>query len=1520
MFDLMIKYLYQPTRQSKLYTDENCIKTVVKLAERCRKYFPATTKSELIAEIGKWLYPLQSRYLSQFVSILVIFLPNTQWDEEIVQLLEPTNGLLWSTTSKRIETLNMLLLARRTKGNLSETDWSAAAPFIFNILRRHLKLPGADAGPKSIAKWNPDEKPGNRIVRNLHPDFTRCFSRWFIRALRDGDCLLDELSLFITSMDSFCHPSNGGSWSSELTDLFLNLVESMNKRLYRKNLGYTLPPLTQATVDRFVKIIWPSMSKLVFSKNYICSLGAQAVAKGLANLSPTFVLNETLLMSEPTLSTLTEPHRTNACIGLLSSVSRKFLDPIAVPGGLATLISLFNAILPGIDPNDPFKTINSLSFTSGALAVTPIWDVSSSLLYSEDCPENANAEATAGFESFCILFIEQCLNYLRSLTKPSEGGEDGCTAILINTLDLFFMQLSPAYSDIVLDKILIFAREEVDLSSAKATGYILGKAIMHSHRYGLVLSWLLEQSKSLIERGYGHEEHESDDVCSRLICSLNMLYRCFTYACAPQSPFDYAETFVQLFDVGRQCKQKTVAILLAKTAKAFVKALSGFYPRDWRSYQSSQVNLTDFGRLYRVEDIAIDWRCPTEADFTSSLFLCDRFLGIADKIEFHRTRLIFYRNILKGILSLRSNMMVFGQGLPEVETLFSRCIDSCLDLVASLQTVETKTLMIEILGIALTYRGIGRDSYDDMHRTFGYLKSAFSYYKKDPLRPRFWYVKRAFLQHLCRLEKLGYREAEMTPRYGDIVRTLFEFSVSRFPEIHSESQSQLGRSAFMSAARTRQIISEWALRLADPSLDEDGLKALLGLRGSSMMTAICSDWQLLLNFLTWIVPLNNRPDIDSIPKIYELITGFFVDSARSFNSPPGLWNGNPRLESVLGFSFEVARYHDWRASIRTQVFDFLAQSYSTANWRTQIMISTFLLIFLDPASDGISESLVHIFVEGCASEVVDVRFTSHQACKVTLHAFNLQTNPSRPEDWCIESLLNWKNGSRTAGRSSPLEGYNFKSSFVPTSAVQKIMKVSLIEESDEPTKLNFRPDTCRLVQGLVDIMGPELFFAELEKTISKVGESEWPAGLQRISAEWIGGILKSLLYTCDTTSFSSILISRIVPLIVQSWARCGVDASRYWFGALYFACRGRAPSAIHPLYEFMKQQLLASYSCSSTEITLRIISMHALLKGCGYGTDATELLLPIMSHLFTSHFLVVRREAAHLFREIIRNLYAPGSTITSDSILLPILQRNVAMEFIKATVELGHASFNDPVLSGSWPVLPTLLPRILLAHHSDEIEMQLVTKHAAKRLAWLDYCPSKEMALSIVENLCNLISQSSVVVHVRKLAIEVLGLFYGRNYALFDEAMSGHYLSAVLAWTDDEQLEVREGATSILTMFLHTRTASASNLARSVILSLRKTVPAIKSAEGIPARHGRVLRASALILAFPYQLHEWAPQLLLILTKFLPDRAVIQATVRKTFSEFKRTHMDNWASERLLFNEEELDAISELLVSPSYYA
>ena len=56
-------------------------------------------------------------------------------------------------------------------------------------------------------------------------------------------------------------------------------------------------------------------------------------------------------------------------------------------------------------------------------------------------------------------------------------------------------------------------------------------------------------------------------------------------------------------------------------------------------------------------------------------------------------------------------------------------------------------------------------------------------------------------------------------------------------------------------------------------------------------------------------------------------------------------------------------------------------------------------------------------------------------------------------------------------------------------------------------------------------------------------------------------------------------------------------------------------------------------------------------------------------------------------------------------------------------------------------------------------------------------------------------------------------------------------------------------------------------------------------------------------------------QVLLLVADFL-----FAATVKKALQSFKRTHQDNWAEHKAAFTEDELSELTDLLVSPSYYA
>ena len=55
------------------------------------------------------------------------------------------------------------------------------------------------------------------------------------------------------------------------------------------------------------------------------------------------------------------------------------------------------------------------------------------------------------------------------------------------------------------------------------------------------------------------------------------------------------------------------------------------------------------------------------------------------------------------------------------------------------------------------------------------------------------------------------------------------------------------------------------------------------------------------------------------------------------------------------------------------------------------------------------------------------------------------------------------------------------------------------------------------------------------------------------------------------------------------------------------------------------------------------------------------------------------------------------------------------------------------------------------------------------------------------------------------------------------------------------------------------------------------------------------------------------------LCRHVHDPNPIKSSVTQAFSEFRRTHMDNWAEDQLRFTEEQKQALVDVLVSPSYY-
>jgi len=93
-----------------------------------------------------------------------------------------------------------------------------------------------------------------------------------------------------------------------------------------------------------------------------------------------------------------------------------------------------------------------------------------------------------------------------------------------------------------------------------------------------------------------------------------------------------------------------------------------------------------------------------------------------------------------------------------------------------------------------------------------------------------------------------------------------------------------------------------------------------------------------------------------------------------------------------------------------------------------------------------------------------------------------------------------------------------------------------------------------------------------------------------------------------------------------------------------------------------------------------------------------------------------------------------------------------------------------------------------------------------------------------------------------------------------------------------------------------------------------------KTAKKMVLRHSGVLGLCAFVNAYPYDIPEFIPDILMFLSGYIHEVQPIAATIKKTLQDFKRTHQDNWQDHKLKFSEDQLAVLTDILVSPSYYA
>jgi hypothetical protein len=242
---------------------------------------------------------------------------------------------------------------------------------------------------------------------------------------------------------------------------------------------------------------------------------------------------------------------------------------------------------------------------------------------------------------------------------------------------------------------------------------------------------------------------------------------------------------------------------------------------------------------------------------------------------------------------------------------------------------------------------------------------------------------------------------------------------------------------------------------------------------------------------------------------------------------------------------------------------------------------------------------------------------------------------------------------------------------------------------------------------------------------------------------------------------------------------------------------------------------------------------------------------------------------------------------------------------------------------------------MLCTNSASELEPDLA-KDCTVCLACLASCILPPNTLSVALDAVQQVAESPSW-RARAAVLEFLQVtvFNNMSSVLSQPEQAARVTSVVTNLLKDDRLEVREMASVVLGGLLHCtfipaqqeealmeqfKTATRTKLPKKPKSSTDLTAWQTKRSSRVVMRHSGVLGLAAAVAAAPYHIPPHLPDILMLLAEHLHDPQPIPLTIKRVFQNFKRTHQDEWQDHKMKFTDDQIVVLTDLLVSPSYYA
>ncbi|OBZ79732.1 Proteasome activator complex subunit 4A [Grifola frondosa] len=689
-------------------SSRNVVNILLFVAEQCNRYFPA---SEIPNMLSVFLPRLTKDTVLTMIPVMTSFLPPTH-----THLYLPTFFKLWEAFNSSLIDDRLLELCGelaeehiagksgdageeggaewKAVGIWSESEWT----FLVGKALGSMNVPvGATRGASTTAGHADAmgdkqslriKKPINRthalakmIIYSMFLDGpTRTDSdasgSAYAHSFLAGSRALDSLDKLITSVESFFHPSNHGAWSLSLTHFVQRLTAEFCKRWKEEQQTSCKTPVTRRlTPDirrAFILTLRTPVLLAMFAKDPFTMSYTQAALRSMAFLEPNLVMPDLLERAYSGLEVVNETHRTTAVMSMLSAVNLPLVSEKFWLGGQKHVVPLLELCIPGIDLNDPIKTICASMFITAVAQHIKIADMSmhqAGVSLSSDAPaeemmdvdsnngvhlpdgtdvggapvlsreeERALArESTAGFADWVTSLFRRVFALFENL--PEEGGKKNTTGgkmeeavlkAIKGALDTVCLHLSDPLFDLVLKLVYDYASTNAKSNAVRAFGQLISclARIRPEKTIDKFLPLCIAQIQEELKHGASSirttSTHEAVPSDTTLHWHMSILRGCFGYG--GSTVLKYKQQLLDLIlllvektksERGYTGTGRLINRIIHTAATVYTINSRFINPDQWDDPEFKRNHISYWGKMYDAQDVQIKWHVPSreEIDF-----------------------------------------------------------------------------------------------------------------------------------------------------------------------------------------------------------------------------------------------------------------------------------------------------------------------------------------------------------------------------------------------------------------------------------------------------------------------------------------------------------------------------------------------------------------------------------------------------------------------------------------------------------------------------------------------------------------------------------------------------------------------------------------------------------------------------------------------------------------------------------------------------------------------------------------